>query len=79
MFVTVYAGVLFEIFQCRQMSKPVRFFNIATRSSEIKELKMEDITFEPEIHSYGVKREDLLVLVGNKDTTTKAIQLELDL
>lgn len=72
-------GVLFEIFQCRQMSKPVRFFNIATRSSEIKELKMEEITFEPEIHSYGVKREDLLVLVGNKDTATKAIQMELDL
>ena len=72
-------GVLFEIYMCRQMGKPVRFFNIATRSSEIRELKMEEITFEPEIHSYGVKKEDLLALVGNKGSAPKALQMELDL
>ena len=32
-------GVLFEIYMCRQMGKVVRFFNIATRALEIKELK----------------------------------------
>lgn len=72
-------GVLFEIYMCRQMGKPVRFFNIATRSSEIRELKTEEITFEPEIHSYGVKREDLLVLVENRGAVPDALQMELDL
>lgn len=70
-------GVLFEIYMCRQMGKVVRFFNIATRALEIKELKAEEINFEPEIHAYQIKKEDLLALVGNKSGMPPVIQLEL--
>lgn len=71
-------GVLFEIYMCRQMGKEVRFFNIATRAKEIEELKPEDINFEPEIHSYQIKKEELLALVGNKNGMPPVVQLELN-
>lgn len=71
-------GVLFEIYMCRQMGKQVRFFNIATRANEIEELNPEDINFEPEIHSYQIKKEELLALVGNKNGMPPVIQLELN-
>jgi hypothetical protein len=71
-------GVLFEVYMCRQMGKVVRFFNIATRASEIEELKPEDINFEPEIHSYQIKKDELLALVGNKNGMPPVVQLELN-
>lgn len=71
-------GVLFEIYMCRQMGKEVRFFNIATRANEIKELQTEEVVFDPEIHAFQIKREDLLDLVGNKTGIPPAVQLELN-
>lgn len=70
-------GVLFEIYMCQQLGKVVRFFNIATRAQEIIELRPEEINFEPEIHAYQIKKEDLLALVGNKGGMPTGIQLEL--
>lgn len=71
-------GVLFEIYMCRKMGKTVRFFNIATRAKEIVELKPEEVIFDPEIHSYQIKRENLLALVGNTGGMPPAIQMELN-
>lgn len=71
-------GVLFEIYMCHQMGKEVRFFNIATRANEITELKTEEITFEPEVHSFQIKKEDLLSLVGNKSGMPPVVQLEMN-
>lgn len=71
-------GVLFEIYMCRQMGKVVRFFNIATRASEIMELKTDEVIFDREIHAFQIKREDLLDLVGNKTVIPPAVQLELN-
>ena len=45
---------------------------------EIEELKPEDINFEPEIHSYQIKKEELLALVGNKNGMPPVVQLELN-
>ncbi len=70
-------GVLFEIYMCRKMGKTVRFFNIATRAKEIVELKAEEVIFEPEIHSFQIKKEDLLALVGNTGGIPPVIQMEL--
>lgn len=71
-------GVLFEIYMCRKMGKTVRFFNIATRTKEIVELKPEEVVFEPEIHSFQIKKEDLLALVGYTWGMPPAIQMELN-
>lgn len=56
-------GVLFEIFSCIRQGKPVRFFNIATTAYEIKEISIDETTFEPEVHSYKLKKEDLKKLI----------------
>ena len=71
-------GVLFEIYMSRKMGKTVRFFNIATRAKEIFELKPEEVVFDPEIHSYQLKKEDLWALVGNTGGLPPAIQMELN-
>ncbi len=42
-------GVLVEIAHARQHGRPVRFFSIATRSSEIVEVSIDDLTFEEEL------------------------------
>lgn len=72
-------GVLFEIYMCQQMGKAVKFFNIATRSEEIRELKEEDIIFEPEIHSYQLKKGELLSFIKNKNGLPPVVQLGLEL
>lgn len=56
-------GVLFEIFSCIRQGKPVRFFSIATTANEIREIPIDETTFEPEVHSHKVKKEDLKKLI----------------
>lgn len=71
-------GVLFEIALCRRLGKPVRYFSISAIAKEIKELKPEDLVFEPEVHKHQVKRDDLLKLVSmTKGEEEKEIQLSL--
>ena len=54
-------GVLFEIEYALSLGKPLRFFNIATRASGIREIvKLDEVRFEPEIHASGVRRAELL-------------------
>jgi hypothetical protein len=67
-------GVLFEIIRARERHKPVRYFSIATRSSEIKPISVNDVTFEPEVHARQIKRTDLLALLS--DTLTIQTQPE---
>lgn len=71
-------GVLFEIALCRKLGKPVRYFSISAVAKEIKELKPEELSFEPEVHKHQVKRDDLLKLVMmSKGDREKEIQLSL--
>lgn len=54
-------GVLFEIVYSLNIQRPIRFFKLGTRSSEIKPItNIRDITFEQEIHLAGHKKTDLL-------------------
>lgn len=54
-------GVLFEVFFAARLGKPIRFFTIGTRESEIKEIDyLEDIVFEPEVHAPQQRRATLL-------------------
>jgi len=71
-------GVLFEIALCRRLGKPVRYFSISAIAKEIKELKPEDLVFEPEVHKHQVKRDDLINLVSmSRGEMQKEIQLSL--
>lgn len=70
-------GVLFEIYLCRRLGKPVRFFSIETRAGDIKEVKDEDLKFESEVHNFKIKKGDLQTLAGNNTEIPKALQMEL--
>jgi hypothetical protein len=59
-------GVLFEIAHCKQISTPIKFFNIATRADEIHAIDMNDIVFESEVHARQIKKEDLIKFVCGK-------------
>lgn len=69
-------GVLFEIYLSRRLGKPVRFFTVETRASEIKEVKDEDLKFESEVHNFKIKKGDLQTLAGNNTEIPKALQME---
>lgn len=58
-------GVLFEIIRARERHKPVRYFSIATRSTEIKPISVSEVTFEPEVHARQITRTDLLALLSD--------------
>lgn len=71
-------GVLFEIALCHRLGKPVRYFSISAIAKEIKELRPDELVFEPEVHKHQVKRDDLLKLVSmSKGEQDKEIQLSL--
>lgn len=57
-------GVLFEIFSCIRQGKVVRFFNIATTANEIKEISVDETSFEPEVHAHQIKKDDLKKLIS---------------
>ena len=59
-------GVLFEIVRARRLHKPVRFFSVATRSEEIREIRVDEIKFEPEVHSRRVSKKELLSLLTDE-------------
>jgi hypothetical protein len=52
-------GVLFEIKYAQSLGKPIRFFTIDNRASEIKEIEIAQLKFEPEVHSRGLTKEQL--------------------
>lgn len=71
-------GVLFEIALCRRLGKPVRYFSISAVAKEIKELKPDELVFEPEVHKHQVRRDDLINLVSmSRGEMEKGIQLSL--
>ena len=56
-------GVLFEIHYAQKLNKPVRYFSIGTKASEIDVLTREQLSFEPEVHAGGLKKDDLLARI----------------
>ena len=55
--------ILTDIAVAVMEGKKIRFFSISEQASEIHELRMEDITFEREVHAGQIRRADLLDFV----------------
>ena len=53
-------GVLFEIISAIEQHKPIHFFTIGSELGDIKEIPVEKITFEPEVHAAKIKKQDLI-------------------
>lgn len=70
-------GVLFEIASAIEQSKRIRFFTVGTRIEEIKEISVEDISFEPEVHAHKVKKADLIDFIKNINVREKDKQMSI--
>lgn len=58
-------GVLFEIYRAKMLYKPVRFFTVASKVSEIREIAAEEVKFDPEVHARGNTRAELMDILKN--------------
>ena len=70
-------GVLFEIASAIKQGKKERFFSIGTRVEEIKEIDVEQISFEPEVHARKIKKNDLINFIKNESGVQDEMQISL--
>lgn len=63
-------GVLFEIVSAIEQRKKIRFFTCDSRASDIKELDIKNITFEPEVHAKQIKKQDIIEFILNNGNIT---------
>jgi len=56
-------GVMFEIILAKNLKKPVRYFSIATKSNEINEVDLHDLTFEDELSLTKEQVAEFILLV----------------
>ena len=73
-------GVLFEIASAIAQRKPIRFFSLGSTTEEIRELDVENLTFEPEVHSKRIKKKDLIDFIRKEGEvkTLEYYQMELN-
>lgn len=67
-------GVLFEIATCRQTGKRIRYFTISANADEIREITPKEVSFEPEVHKYQIKRGDLVKFLMYGDSSDDNIK-----
>lgn len=60
-------GVLFEIALAKKNGKPIKFFALGTRAEEIKEITVDEVSFEPEVHAKQIKKSDLMAFIKNQN------------
>lgn len=72
-------GVLFEIASALRQHKKLRFFTVATRASEIKELPLDEIKFEPEVHAGNIKKKDLIEFIQNEGGSEEPGYRQIDM
>lgn len=71
-------AILTDIVVAVMEGKNIRFFSISEQSSEIHELREEDISFEREVHAGKIKKADLLNFVRcSAPRTVSYVQLSL--
>lgn len=71
-------GVLFEIMSAKEMGRRIRFFTIGTKVEDIKEIDVDEVIFEPEVHSKQVTREKLISFIkDNNVIDNDGIQIDL--
>lgn len=68
-------GVLFEIALAKKIGKPIRFFSLGTRVSEIKEITVDEVTFEPEVHARQIRKNDLTSFLKNRNLDDGQLEL----
>lgn len=57
--------MLKDIIESIEAGKRIRFFTVAVKPEEIREIEIEHLVFEPEVHAGKVKRQDILEFIEN--------------
>ena len=58
---TIADGVLFEILYAKKLKMPVKFYTVDSRVERIKEVFVNELTFEEEVYtSTGLKHKELI-------------------
>ena len=57
-------GVMFEIILAKSLKKPIRYFTVATRSNEIDEVALSDLTFEEELSLTKEQIDEFLIFAA---------------
>jgi hypothetical protein len=60
-------GVLSEIRYAHRLSKPVKYYSIGTTLGDIHAVPICDVSFEPQVHSPGRTRSQLLTMIRGDD------------
>lgn len=68
-------GVLFEIALAKKIGKPIRFFSLGTKVNEIKEITVDEVTFEPEVHARQIRKNDLMSFLKNRNLDDGQMEL----
>lgn len=68
-------GVLFEIALAKKIGKPIKFFSLGTRTNEIKEISVDEVTFEPEVHARQIRKNDLTSFLKNGNLDDGQLEL----
>ena len=58
-------GVLFEIKLAKDNRIPVRYFSLGTYISDIMEISLEQVKFDPEIHAKQITKDDLVAFLSD--------------
>lgn len=70
-------GVLFEIALAKTKNKTIRFFSIGSTISDIHEIiDLSELTFEPEVHSKQIKKDELIAFVSSQDINDRQFRME---
>jgi len=57
-------GVMFEIMLAKSLDIPIRYFTVATKSSEMKEVTLNDLSFEDEMALTKEQIDEFISLVA---------------
>lgn len=68
-------GVLFEIALAKKLKKPIKFFKLGTRVNEIKEITVDEVNFEPEVHARQIKKSNLTAFIKNQNVDDGQLEL----
>lgn len=71
-------GVLFEIASAIQLDKPIKFFSIGSTLGEIREISIDQIACEPEVHAKKIKKQDIVEFIKSGKIEMKEIR-QMDL
>ncbi len=69
-------GVIFEIRYASDLRKPIRFFSISARASEIKPIELDQLRFETDAYG-GKSKDELIAEIAMRVGRTPAEQFSL--